>query len=332
MNTLHFQYAVTVARTGSITQAAEELFMAQPNLSKAIRELEDSLGIEIFRRTPKGMVPTAQGEAFLRYAANVLEQVERMEALGRGDGGAQRFCVAMPHAGYIAGAAAQLIGEQSITGEIRVVELGGIGPLREVQEGRADLAILRYAQPQEPYFADLIARSSLNSQTLWEYDSGLRCMPTIPWQTWPGGYAQLAGLPELRFYGEEPLPPKAGRAPVSSFPTGRPSPACWPLPKDTFGPLPWTGNIWNSIACGNRLARMAAPGAGGGWMCCYILKASALARSICGLWTCCMPPATHWPFNKKGDRNSERNIIIYRKHMDKPGNCFSSLGSKEKYR
>ena len=75
MNTLHFKYAVTVARTGSITQAAEELFMAQPNLSKAIRELEDSLGIEIFRRTPKGMVPTAQGEAFLGYAEKVLEQV-----------------------------------------------------------------------------------------------------------------------------------------------------------------------------------------------------------------------------------------------------------------
>ena len=250
MNTLHFQYAVTVARTGSITQAAEELFMAQPNLSKAIRELEDSLGIEIFRRTPKGMVPTAQGEAFLRYAANVLEQVERMEALGRGDGGAQRFCVAMPHAGYIAGAAAQLIGEQSITGEIRVVELGGIGPLREVQEGRADLAILRYAQPQEPYFADLIARSSLNSQTLWEYDSRLTVHASHPladrprwiWPSWPA-------CRNCAFMARSPLPPKAGRAPVSSFPTGRPSPACWPLPKDTFGPPPWMGNIWNGIAC-----------------------------------------------------------------------------------
>lgn len=218
MNTLHFQYAVTVARTGSITQAAEELFMAQPNLSKAIRELEDSLGIEIFRRTPKGMVPTAQGEAFLRYAANVLEQVERMEALGRGDGGAQRFCVAMPHAGYIAGAAAQLIGEQSITGEIRVVELGGIGPLREVQEGRADLAILRYAQPQEPYFADLIARSSLNRQTLWEYDSRLTVHANHPLADLAQvDMAQLAGLPELRFYGEEPAAPQGGEGPRILF-------------------------------------------------------------------------------------------------------------------
>lgn len=218
MNTLHFQYAVTVARTGSITQAAEELFMAQPNLSKAIRELEDSLGIEIFRRTPKGMVPTAQGEAFLRYASNVLEQVERMEALGRGDDAAQRFCVAMPHAGYIAGAAAQLIGEQPISGEIRVVELGGIGPLREVQEGRADLAILRYALPQEPYFADLIARGGLNSECLWEYASRLTVHASHPLADQPQvDMGQLAGLPELRFYGEEPTAQRSGDSPRILF-------------------------------------------------------------------------------------------------------------------
>lgn len=56
MNTLHFKYAVEVEKTGSISQAAENLFMAQPNLSKAIRELEDTLGITIFRRTSKGVV------------------------------------------------------------------------------------------------------------------------------------------------------------------------------------------------------------------------------------------------------------------------------------
>ena len=58
MNTLYFRYAVEVERSRSITQAAENLFMAQPNLSKAIKELEDSLGITIFERTPKGVIPT----------------------------------------------------------------------------------------------------------------------------------------------------------------------------------------------------------------------------------------------------------------------------------
>ena len=58
MNTLHFKYAVEVEQTRSITQAAENLYMAQPNLSKAIKELEDSLGIIIFERNSKGVTPT----------------------------------------------------------------------------------------------------------------------------------------------------------------------------------------------------------------------------------------------------------------------------------
>ena len=58
MNTQHLKYVVEVERTGSITQAADNLYMAQPNLSKAIKELEDTLGISIFRRTSKGVVPT----------------------------------------------------------------------------------------------------------------------------------------------------------------------------------------------------------------------------------------------------------------------------------
>ena len=50
MNTLHLKYALEVERSGSISQAAQNLFMAQPNLSKAIRDLESDLGYQIFKR------------------------------------------------------------------------------------------------------------------------------------------------------------------------------------------------------------------------------------------------------------------------------------------
>ncbi|HPR78720.1 MAG TPA: LysR family transcriptional regulator, partial [Candidatus Limiplasma sp.] len=59
MNIQHLRYAVEVEKTRSITEAAENLYMSQPNLSRAIRELESDLGISIFDRTPKGIVPTA---------------------------------------------------------------------------------------------------------------------------------------------------------------------------------------------------------------------------------------------------------------------------------
>ncbi|MBQ3076719.1 MAG: LysR family transcriptional regulator, partial [Clostridia bacterium] len=66
MNILHLKYAVEVARIGSIKKTAEILFNTQPNLSRCIRELETSVGITIFDRTTKGMVPTPEGEHFLR--------------------------------------------------------------------------------------------------------------------------------------------------------------------------------------------------------------------------------------------------------------------------
>ena len=55
MNLLHLKYAVEVAATNSMTKAAENLYTSQPNLSRAIKGLEDNLGIVIFRRTPKGI-------------------------------------------------------------------------------------------------------------------------------------------------------------------------------------------------------------------------------------------------------------------------------------
>jgi DNA-binding transcriptional LysR family regulator len=62
MNTLYFRYAVEIEKTGSISKAAENLFMAQPNLSKAIKELEENLNIKIFERTSRGVMPTLRGK------------------------------------------------------------------------------------------------------------------------------------------------------------------------------------------------------------------------------------------------------------------------------
>ena len=74
MNVLHMKYALAVAKSGSINKAAEQLLMNQPNLSRAIRELEASVGTEIFSRSAKGMEVTPDGEKFLRYAENITDR------------------------------------------------------------------------------------------------------------------------------------------------------------------------------------------------------------------------------------------------------------------
>ena len=84
MNLMYLKYAVEVARLGSINKAAEQLFVAQPNLSRYIKNLETELGIVIFKRTSRGMTLTPDGETFVRYAAQVLNQIDDIERMYKG--------------------------------------------------------------------------------------------------------------------------------------------------------------------------------------------------------------------------------------------------------
>ena len=75
MNLQHLKYMTEVERTGSVTKAAANLFMGQPNLSKAIKEVETEIGITVFRRSAKGVYPTPEGAEFLVRAAAVLAEM-----------------------------------------------------------------------------------------------------------------------------------------------------------------------------------------------------------------------------------------------------------------
>ena len=81
MNLLHMKYAVEIAETKSINKAAEKLYVGQSALSRAIKELEASLGVVLFERSAKGMFLTPDGETFVRYAKSVLKQVDAIENL-----------------------------------------------------------------------------------------------------------------------------------------------------------------------------------------------------------------------------------------------------------
>ena len=78
MNLLHMKYAVEIAEAGSINKAAEALFVTQPNLSKAISNLEAELNVEIFLRTNTGMVPTPQGAKLIRRASGILSELDAL--------------------------------------------------------------------------------------------------------------------------------------------------------------------------------------------------------------------------------------------------------------
>lgn len=80
MTLAQLRYTIAIAKAGSMNEAAKSLYISQPSLSTAIRELETETGVEIFRRTNRGIAVTPAGEEFLGYARQVVEQYELMEA------------------------------------------------------------------------------------------------------------------------------------------------------------------------------------------------------------------------------------------------------------
>lgn len=112
MTLTQLKYVVEVAETGTISKAAENLFISQPSLTAAIKELEAEYGITIFTRTNKGVTLTAVGEEFLGYARQVISQTRLMEARYFGTAPVRhQFCVSTQHYSFAVEAFVSLLRE-----------------------------------------------------------------------------------------------------------------------------------------------------------------------------------------------------------------------------
>ncbi len=172
MNLLHIKYAVEVADCGSINRAAEKLFVSQPNLSRAIKELETAVGITIFDRSTKGMFLTPDGDVFIRYAKNILGQVETMEALfKKGQEGRMSFSVSVPRASYISAAFACLSEKIDKKGEAELYykETNSMRTLKNVMQENYKLGIVRYAVNYEKYYNSMMDEKGLTAETVTEF-------------------------------------------------------------------------------------------------------------------------------------------------------------------
>jgi DNA-binding transcriptional LysR family regulator len=173
MNTQHLKYAIEVERTCSITQAAENLYMGQPSLSKAIKELEDTLGYIIFERTSKGVTPTQKGVEFLSYARNILNQIEKMEALSdSANTNIQSFNISIPRGSYIADAITRFISEldEKKGINVNVQETNSLQVISNIIDGPFNLGIIRYQIEHENYFFDYLSEKQLKYEPIWEFE------------------------------------------------------------------------------------------------------------------------------------------------------------------
>ncbi len=144
MTLQQLRYVTMVAKTGTITEAANKLYISQPSLTSAIHELENEMNIVIFNRTNKGISITKEGEDFLGYARQVLEQAAILEdKYKKNAGGKKQFCVSTQHYSFAVNAFVDLIkkyGQDEYDFSLRETQTYEI--IEDVAKMRSELGIL----------------------------------------------------------------------------------------------------------------------------------------------------------------------------------------------
>jgi len=163
------KYAVAIADKNSMNEAAKALFVSQPSLSNAIKELEKEIGVTIFLRNNKGIAITIEGTAFLGYARQVVEQAELLEEkyLDRKPS-KQKFGVSTQHYSFAVNAFVDLIKEYGIEEyeftlrEIRTYEI-----IEDVRNLRSEIGILYLSDFNEKVISKLLKESNLIFEELF---------------------------------------------------------------------------------------------------------------------------------------------------------------------
>jgi DNA-binding transcriptional LysR family regulator len=173
MNVLFFKYAIEIEHTRSITKAAKNLYMAQPNLSKAIKEAEEAVGFSIFRRNARGVFPTQKGLRFLDYARRIQDDLERIAKLADPENpGRQDFSISIPRGSYIAEGFTQFAMELDFEREINIniQETGSLRTIDDVVGNKFSLGIIRYQTMYENYYLDYLEEKHLGHEQIWEFE------------------------------------------------------------------------------------------------------------------------------------------------------------------
>jgi len=155
MNVLYLKYAIEVAKYGSINKAAEVLYVAQPNISRAIKELESQLDITIFERNNKGMSLTPEGEILIQYANRIIKQMDEVENLFKNKEFRHNiFSISVPRATYIAYAFASFTKHLSknMQCEVFYKETNSSRTITNLLNNDFHLGIIRYADKYDKYF------------------------------------------------------------------------------------------------------------------------------------------------------------------------------------
>lgn len=169
MTLQQLKYMITIAEKGSITEAAKELFISQPSLSGAVKEVENEAGITIFNRCRAGVALTTEGMEFLGYARQVVQQMELLESRYiDNQPEKQRFCISTQHYTFAANAFVELVQQfgqeryEFILNETQTYQI-----IMDVRNRFSDLGVLYLSKANENVLMKVFEEYNLNFYELF---------------------------------------------------------------------------------------------------------------------------------------------------------------------
>lgn len=174
MNLLHLKYVVEVANAGSISKAANNLFMNQPHLSKIIKDIEESMNIIIFERTSKGVVVTKKGAEFIEQAKNIIIQVEQLESrYSNNDDKSIHIDLCIPRGSYLVDVFIDYLSRINFKDKsvkVNYHESNIFDTIKKVSEGEVNIGIIRFFESEEQYFKNVLETKELEFEEIIKFD------------------------------------------------------------------------------------------------------------------------------------------------------------------
>ena len=197
MTLTQLKYAITVAHARSMNEAARRLFISQPSLSSAIKELETEIGIDLFRRTNRGVSVTPEGEEFIGYARQVVEQYQLIESkYVEKENQKKKFSVSMQHYTFAVNAFVDMVlpfGMEEY--EFAVHETKTYDVIQDVKNFKSEIGILYVNEFNRKVLTKLFHECNL------EFHELLKCSIYVyMWKGHPWANRKEIELEELNEY------------------------------------------------------------------------------------------------------------------------------------
>lgn len=201
MNIQQMKYVMAIANNGSFREAAKKLYIAQPSLSHAIKELENEIGQKLFDRSKQGAILTAEGIEFYEKAQVILNNFQDLEDKYLKEAEkTSYFSLASQHYDFLAPIVTDLMEKFTEYNEFRIFENTTLKIIEEVSHYRSEIGIIYLNEVNAPGILRMIEKSKLDYEIVTEFETHI-----FLGNHHPLAYQkfitldQLKGLPQVRF-------------------------------------------------------------------------------------------------------------------------------------